>query len=168
VKPSLTQVAVILSADNPATKPEFQAMETTAQSLKVKLQPFRLRGPSEFVDAFETMERAHVEAVEIGDDPVSNSHLEAIAALATRGRLLSIGPIEFVQAGGLMGYGVDFAATYRHAAAFVDKILKGAKPGDIPIEQASKFKFAVNLKTANALGVKISPDVLSLADEVIE
>jgi putative ABC transport system substrate-binding protein len=67
-----------------------------------------------------------------------------------------------------MGYGVDFAATYRRAAVFVDKVLKGAKPGDIPIEQASKFKFAVNLKTANALGVKISPDVLSLADEVVE
>jgi len=168
VRPGLSRVAVILSADNPATKPEFQVMETTAQSLKVKLQPFHLRGPSEFVGAFEAMEQAHAEAVEIGDDPVSNSHLGTIAALAMRGKLLSVGPIEFVQAGGLIGYGIDFAATYRHAAVFVDKILKGAKPGDIPIEQASKFKFAVNLKTANTLGVKISPDVLSLADEVIE
>ena len=168
VKPGLTQVGVILSADNPATKPEFQAMETTAQSLKVKLQPFRLRGPSEFVGAFEAMEQAHMEAIEIGDDPVTNSHLGTIAALAIRGKLLSVGPMEFVQAGGLIGYGVDFAATYRHAAVYVDKILKGAKPGDLPIEQASKFKFSVNLKTASALGVKISPDVLSLADEVVE
>ena len=168
VRPGLTRVAVILSADNPATKPEFQAMETTAQSLKVKLQPFRLRGPSEFVGAFEAMEQANLEAIEIGDDPVTNSHLGTIAALAIRGKLLSVGPMEFVQAGGLIGYGVDFAATYRHAAVYVDKILKGAKPGDLPIEQASKFKFSVNLKTASALGAKISPDVLSLADEVVE
>jgi putative ABC transport system substrate-binding protein len=168
VKPSLIQVAVILSADNPATKPEFQAMETTAQALKVKLQPFHLRRPSEFVGAFEAMEQAHAEAIEIGDDPVSNSNLGTIAALAIRGKLLSVGPIEYVQAGGLLGYGVDVAATYRHAAVYVDKILRGAKAGDIPIEQASKFKFAVNLKTASALGVKISPDVLSLADEVVE
>ena len=170
VKRSLTQVAVILNADNPATKPEFQAMERTAQALMVKLQPFYLRGPNEFVGAFETMEQAHVEAIEIGDDPVSTSHLGTIAALATRGKLLSVGPVEFVQAGGLMGYGVDIAATYRNTAVYVDKILKGAKAGDIPIEQASKFKFAVNLKTATAtaLGVKISPDVLSLADEVVE
>jgi putative ABC transport system substrate-binding protein len=113
VMPGLARVAVILSADNPAIEPEYQAME---------VQPFRLRAPSEFVTAFEDMEQAHADAVETGDDPVSNSNLGTLAALATRGRLLAIGPIEFAPAGGLMGYGIDFVATYRHSAAIVDKI----------------------------------------------
>src|SRR5262245_46654288 len=89
VMPRLTQVAVILNADNPSTGPEFQAMEATARSLNIKLLPFRLRGPSELVSAFEKMEQARVEAVETGDDPLSTVNAGAIAALAARGRLLS-------------------------------------------------------------------------------
>jgi putative ABC transport system substrate-binding protein len=168
VKPDLTQVAVILNADNPATKSEFQAMETTAQSLKIKLQPFRLRGPSEFVGAFESMEQAHVEAVETGDDPLATGNMGAIVALAARGRLLSIGPEDVARAGGTIGYGVEIVATYRHAAFFVDRILKGANPADLPIERASKFTTIVNLKAAKALGIDVPTATLLRADEVIE
>jgi putative ABC transport system substrate-binding protein len=168
VMPRLAQVAVILNADNPATGPEFKAMETTAQSLNIKLQPFRLRGPDELVSAFESMEHAHVEAVETGDDPLSIGNAGAIVALATRGRLLSIGPEEVARAGGIMGYGADVVALFRHAAFFVDKILKGTKPADLPIERASKFQFVLNLKAAKALGLEVPTATLLRADEVIE
>ena len=166
--PRLTQVAVILNAGNPATRREFQAMETTAQALNIKLQPFRLREPSEFVSAFERMEQAHVEAVETGDDPLSVGNVGAIVVLAARGRLLSIGPEEVARAGGIMGYGVDVVAIYRHTALFVDKILKGANPADLPIERASKFQFVLNLKAAKALGLEVPTAILLRADEVIE
>jgi putative tryptophan/tyrosine transport system substrate-binding protein len=126
--PNLAHVAVILNADNPATGPEFEAMEATAQSLNVKLQPFRLRAPSELVSAFESMEQAHVQAVETGDDPLSHGNIGAIVALGARARLITIGPDDIVRAGGTMSYGVDVIATYRHAGFFVDKILKGRVP----------------------------------------
>jgi putative tryptophan/tyrosine transport system substrate-binding protein len=166
--PHLAQVAVILNTDNPSTGPEFEAMETTAQSLKVKLQPYRLRAPSELVSAFEGMERAHVEAVETGDDPLSVGNVGAIVALAARARLITIGPEEIARAGGMMGYGVDAVAIYRRAAFFVDKILKGANPADLPIERAAKFQLVLNLRTAKALGLDVPTATLLRADEVIE
>jgi putative tryptophan/tyrosine transport system substrate-binding protein len=168
IMPRLTQVAVILNADNPATGPEFQAMEATAQSLNIKLLPFRLREPSELVHAFETMEQARMQAVETGDDALSTGNVGAIVALAARARLLTIGPEDVARGGGMMGYGVDFGAFFRHAAVFVDRILKGANPADLPIERASKFQFILNLKTAKALGVEVPTATLLRADEVIE
>ena len=120
------------------------------------------------VSAFESMEHAHVEAVETGDDPLSIGNVGAIVALAARGRLLSIGPEDVARAGGTMGYGADVVAIYRHAAFFVDKILKGAKPADLPIERASKFQFVLNLKAAKALGLDVPTATLLRADEVIE
>src|SRR5262249_29994326 len=168
VMPRLTQVAVILNADNPSTGPEFQAMEATARSLNIKLLPFRLRGPSELVSAFEKMEQARVEAVATGDDPLSTVSAGAIAPLRARGRLLSAGSEDTPGAGGTLSYGVDIVATYRHTAVFVDKILKGANPANLPIEQASKFQFILNLKVAKALGLEVPTATLLRADEVIE
>jgi putative tryptophan/tyrosine transport system substrate-binding protein len=168
VMPRITHVAVVLNPDNPASGPEFQAMETAAQALNIKLQPFRLREPSELVSAFERMEQTHAEAVETGDDVLSVTNVGAIVALAARGRLLSIGPEDVPRAGGIIGYGVDFVAVFRRAGFFVDKILKGANPADLPIERVSKFQFILNRKAARALGFEIPQSILLRADEVIE
>lgn len=166
--PRLARAAVILNADNPATGPEYQAMETTARSLNVKLQSFQLRSPNEFVNAFERMEQAHAEAVETGDDPLATGNIGAITALAMKGRIVTIGPEDVARAGGVIGYGVDAVATYRHTAFFVDRILKGTNPADLPIERASKFATIVNLKAAKALGLDVPTATLLRADEVIE
>ena len=167
--PHLTQVAVLLNVDNPAAiGPEFQAMETAAQALNIKLQPFRLREPSELVSAFEKMEQTHAEAVETGDDPLSVGNVGAIAALAARGRLFLIGPEEVPRAGGVIGYGADLVALFRRGAFLVDKILKGANPADLPIERVSKFQFILNRKAAKALGFELPQSILLRADEVIE
>jgi putative tryptophan/tyrosine transport system substrate-binding protein len=168
VMPRITQVATILNADNPATGPEFDAMAATAQSLELKLQPFRLRAASELVGAFESMEQAHVQAVETGDDPLTFGNAGAIVALAARARLITIGPEEIARAGGVIGYGADLVAIWRRAAFFVDKILKGAKPADLPIERAAKFQFVLNLKAAKTLGLEVPTATLLRADEVIE
>ena len=167
--PRLTHVAVILNPDNPGSVgPEFQAMEKAAQTLNIKLQPFRLREPSELVSAFEKMEQTNVEAVETGDDPLAISNVGAIVALASRARLLSIGAEDVPRAGGIIGYGVDFVAVFRRAGFFVDKILKGTKPADLPIERVTRFQFILNRRTAKALGFELPQSILLRADEVIE
>jgi putative tryptophan/tyrosine transport system substrate-binding protein len=167
VAPHLRSAAVILNMDNPAARREFKAMEATAQKLNINLVPFE-RGPSEFVNAFERMEQARVEAVETGDDPLATGNMGAIVALATRGRIITVGPDDVPRAGGAIGYGVNVLATYGHTAAFVDKILKGANPGDLPFEGASKFATIVNLTAAKTLGFEIPTATLLRADEVIE
>jgi putative ABC transport system substrate-binding protein len=96
------------------------------------------------------------------------ANMRAIAAVVMKRRFVSIGNKEFAQAGGVMGYGVDFFSTYRRSAVFVDRILKGAKPADIPIEQATKFQFALNFKSAKALGLEVPAMLLARVDEVIE
>ncbi len=109
-----------------------------------------------------------VDALVVLDHAQFIANAAAITALAAQHRFPSIGPLEWPASGGLMGYGVNFAAMFRRAAAFVDKILNGAKPSDIPVEQATKFASVINLKTARALGLDIPPTLLALADEVIE
>jgi ABC-type uncharacterized transport system substrate-binding protein len=104
----------------------------------------------------------------IQDEGVLLANTKVIAALAMKGRLLSIGSKEFARAGGTMGYGPDIVAVFRRAAAFVDKIIKGTRPADIPIERATKFEFVLNLKTAKALGIDVPTSILLRADEVIE
>ena len=134
--PGLSQVGVILNADNPAVESELQAMATVARLLHLQLWPFRLRAPLEFVGAFEKMEQLGIGAVETGDDPLSSGNVGAIIALATRGGLLSVGPEDVARAGGTMAYGIDVEATFRRTAYFVDRILKGTSPADLPIERA--------------------------------
>jgi len=169
VMPHLTRAAFLLNPDNPhSIGPALQAMEISARSLKVDLQQFPAQGRSEFESAFERMEQARMMAVLIDDEPVMNAHIGLIVALATKRRLLSTGGSLTAPAGGLISYGVDYLPTYRRAASFVDKILKGAKPADIPIEQATRFEFVLNLKIAKALGLDVPPSLLARADEVIE
>jgi putative ABC transport system substrate-binding protein len=148
--------------------PTLEMMEITAKALKMELQQFPVRGPSEFETAFERMAQEHVEAVAVSEDAVFISNAPAIAALMTKRRLLSIGNNEIARSGGLVGYGVDSIAMFRQAAGVVDRILKGTKAADIPVEQATKFELVINLKTAKALGLNVPPTLLALADEVIE
>jgi putative ABC transport system substrate-binding protein len=168
ILPRLDHVAVILNVENPAAETEFQTMEATAKPLNVTLSAYRLQSPSELVAAFEDMEKKNVQAVEIGDDQLTVSNLGAVLALATRARLLTVGPEDVPRNGGAVGYGVDTTGIWRHVGAFVDKILKGTNPGDLPIERATKFQFILNLKTAKALGIEVPAASLLRADEVIE
>jgi putative tryptophan/tyrosine transport system substrate-binding protein len=167
--PRLSRVAVLLNPDNPSSVgPELRAMELAGQTLKIELQQFPIRGAHELGSVFDKIERAHAEAVEVSDDGVFNANIKTIAELSLKRRLLSIGSKELAQVGGLIGYGVDFVAMFRRAAVFVDKILKGNKPADIPFEQATKFQFVLNLATAKTLGLDVPTSLLLRADEVIE
>jgi putative ABC transport system substrate-binding protein len=143
-------------------------MEIATQSLNLELLQFPARGPSDFESAFEGMVRGRVEAVSIDDEATLNSYLQVISALALNRRLATVGGTLAARRGGLIGYGVDFAAMARRAATFVDKILKGAKPAELPVEQASRFDFVLNLKTAKALGIDVATATLLRATEVIE
>ena len=167
--PRLTQVAVLLNDDGSSGAALFlQAMQTRARSLSLVMHSFPVSGPSKFEAAFAAMVKQRVGAVAIPDSPMFISNPSLLAELAAKHRLPSIGPNDVALAGGLMSYGVDFPGMWYRAATFVDKIFKGTKPGDIPIEQATRFEMIVNMKTAKALGIKIPQSILVQATEVIE
>jgi putative ABC transport system substrate-binding protein len=168
VVPRVSQVAILVKPDNPFFGTALRALEIPAKSMNVRLQQFEVHGPNDFGDAFVAMAKRGIEAVVILEDAVFVSNARAIADLAAKHRLPSAGFNEFAEVGGLIGYGVDFLEMYRRAAVYVDKILKGTKPADIPIEQATKFAIVANTKTAKALGLEIPQSLLARADEVIE
>ena len=143
-------------------------MEANAKRMQVELHQFSVRGPEELPDAFAAMAKKRVEAAVIGEAPLLQSNAGAIAALALSHRLPTTGLTSFADAGGLLGYGANRPQVFGRAASFVDRIFKGAKPGDLPIEGATKFDLIINLKTAKALGIKVSQAVLQRADRVIE
>ena len=166
--PRTQRVAVLWNPDNLTGRPTLQVMETTAKSLKVELQPFEVRGPDEFKNAFSAMTKHRVDAVALLEEAILNTNASGIAELAAKHRLPSAGNKEFAEAGGLMGYGANILELWRRVAYFVDKILKGAKPGDIPVEQPTRFELVINLKTAKALGFTVPQSLLQRADKVIE
>ena len=133
------------------------------------LQSVPVRGATELADAFTAIISARAEALLVDSSGMASVHRRAIVEFAAKHRLPAIyGFREFPEDGGLMAYGVDLRDLYRRAAGYVDKIFKGAKPGDLPIEQPTKFELVINLKTAKALGLTIPPSLLGRADEVIE
>jgi putative tryptophan/tyrosine transport system substrate-binding protein len=168
VVPHIGQVAIPVKSDNAFFTTALRAVESQVKSLNIKLQYFEIRGTNDFAEAFAAMANRGVDAVVILEDAIFVSNARMIADLAVKQRLPAAGFDEFPQAGGLIGYGVDFPAMYRRAAVFVDKILKGVKPADIPIEQATKFVLVINVKTAKALGLEIPQTILIRADEVID
>ena len=168
VVPRLKRVSVIFNAANPFSAIFLSKMKAAAERTQVELHQFGVSRLEEFPGVFTAMTQKRVEAVVIGEDPLLNSHGGAIAALAATHRLPAIGFPNFPDAGGLLGYGANRPLVYGRVASFVDRILKGAKPGDLPIEGATKFDLIVNLRTAKALGVKIPPQLLLRADKVIE
>ncbi len=167
VVPSMTRAGVLLHRDNPSNGPALKAMEITARALKVELHPIETRGPADYEHAFAAWAGKKIQGFAISDHAQFNANAAAIAAIAAQHRLPLNGMLELAQAGGLMAYGVDFLVQFHRAAYFVDKILKGTKPADLPIEQATKFTYVLNLKTAKAFGITIPQSVLARADEVI-
>jgi putative tryptophan/tyrosine transport system substrate-binding protein len=168
VVPSMTRTGVLLVQDNPSNLSILEAMRTTAKALKAELHPIEVRGPTEYESAFSTWANERIGALVVTDHAQFLANIGAIAALVAKHRFPSIGPLELSASGGLMAYGVNFPVMFHRAAVFVDKILKGANPRDIPIEQATKFKLVLNLKAASALGLDIPPILSARADEVIE
>ena len=165
--PGTTKVGVLWNPANPIHGPSLENSRAAAQVLRVQLFPEGVQDPEKIESAFAGLTRKHVEALVVLPDGMFLAHGEQIVALAARSRLpANYGMLELVKAGGLMGYGVNLPDMYRHGASFVDKILRGAKPAVLPIEQATTFELAVNLKTAQALGLKIPPSLLVRADEV--
>ncbi len=168
VVPTVSRVAVLWNPTNPGQAPQLREAEVAARALGVQLQPVEARGPSEIDGAFAAMTRERADALLVLADILLQAQGKRIADLATHNRLAAIyGHLRHVEAGGLIVYGVNVFDLYRRAATYVDKILKGAKPAELPVEQPMKFELVINLKTAKALGITIPPTLLFLADEVI-
>ena len=169
VIPKVSRVAVLSNLSNPTIPPLVRETEAAARAFGVQLQVVEVRDPIELDSAFSAMTRERAGGLVVMPDLVFQDQRTRIVDLAAKSRLPAIYPwSEPVAAGGLMAYGATVPDIFRRAAVYVDKILKGAKPADLPIEQPSKFEFIINLKTAKALGLRIPPGVLARADRVIE
>ena len=165
--PRLARVAVLLAKTDPFTPPYMHDLQTGASRLGLHLHPVMVDGPGEFEDAFATISAAGAQVVII--QPTFLPHTAAIVALAAKHRLATLSSYrDTTRAGGMISYSADHAAHFKRAAVFIDKILKGAKPAELPVEQPTSFELVVNLKTAKALGLTVSPSLLARADEVIE
>jgi putative ABC transport system substrate-binding protein len=165
--PRISRIAAFDNPDNPINRPILQAMKTAAATMRMDLQPYEVRAPVDFDGALSSIAKAQ-RAVVVNDDPMLIANATALAALTSKHRVPSIGFTEFAQGGGLLGYGANRPERFRRAAYFVDRIVKGAKPHNLPIEQPTKIDLVVNMKTAKALGVMIPRSLLLHADQVIE
>jgi putative ABC transport system substrate-binding protein len=166
--PNASPVAILWNPANPANVAYLKTLQVSAQRLGVTLEPQGVQDPGQFESAFAAMADARAQALIVFTDPLTVRYRGQIVELAAEGRLPAMyGFREFVDAGGLMAYGSNVPFMCRRAAVYVDKILKGAKPGDLPVEQPSKFELVINLKTAEALGLTIPPTLLFQADEII-
>jgi putative ABC transport system substrate-binding protein len=167
--PGLSRVALLANMNAKITGMYMNLSEAAAARLGLTIQTFGVRSPDELEPAFDAMVNAGMQALITNADGLGFTHRAVIAKLALARRLpLAAFGRESLEKGALISYGVDNIAICRRTAVYVDKILRGARPSEIPIEQPTKFEFLVNLKTANALGITISPTLLNRADEVIE
>jgi putative ABC transport system substrate-binding protein len=167
--PKLSRIALLHNMGNPASPPEWEETRTAARALGLQAELLDVRSQGDLGRAFEEAVRQHVDALLIGADGLTQLHRQMIVDLAARNRLPSSYPArEFVEAGGLMAYAVNYPELYFRFADFIDRIFKGAKPAELPVEQPTKFELVINLKTAQALGLTIPQTVLLRADEVIQ
>jgi putative ABC transport system substrate-binding protein len=167
--PKLSRVALLGNPANPGNVPLVRYAQDAARTLGIRLHPLEARDPREIDSAFAEISRERADAVIVLSDTVLLDSRTRIADHAVRRRLPTVfGASEFTEAGGLLTYGPSISDGYRRAATYVDKILKGAKPADLPIGQPTKFELVINLKTAKALGLTIPPSLLQRADQVIE
>jgi ABC-type uncharacterized transport system substrate-binding protein len=169
VVPNVTRVAVLWNPTNPGNTHQLRGAEAAAAASGVRLLPVEARAPAEIDRAFVAMARERAGALLVVLDVIFYDQRKRITALAAKNRLAAVYPYSvFAEAGGLMSYAASRSDLYRQTAVYVDKILKGAKPSDLPVEQPTKFELVINLKTAKALGLTIPPSLLGRADQVIE
>jgi ABC-type uncharacterized transport system substrate-binding protein len=166
--PNASRIAILINPTHPASIGYMRVLRGAAQKLGVELHFQEVQDPGQFDSAFGTIVGAHVQVLVVVIDPLTVRYRGPIVELAKKHRLPAMyGFREFVDVGGLMAYGVNIPSLCRRGGTYVDKILKGANPGDLPVEQPTQFEFVINLKTAKALGLAI-PSLVSRADEVIE
>jgi putative ABC transport system substrate-binding protein len=166
--PGLRRLAILANVDGPAALLDMREVQTTARSLGFEVVTSEIRRGEDIAPGFETL-KGRADALYVCTDPLVGTHRIRINTLALAARLPTMhGNQEYVEAAGLISYGPNFPDLYRRAADFVDKILRGANPADIPVEQPRKFDLVINLTTAKALGLEIPPTLLARADEVIE
>jgi putative ABC transport system substrate-binding protein len=167
--PTLSRVAALVYPDYPVTPPFLREAQAAAQALGLTLQSYDVRDPKEFEGAFAAMTTARADGLLVQVHPIVFAHPKRVAALAAEHRLPAVYPYrDLVVAGGLMAYEANIPAMYRRVPMYVDKILKGANPGDLPVEQPTKFDLVINLKTAKDLGLTIPQSLLDRAEEVIQ
>ena len=166
--PSARRVAILLNPSNPINAPVMRATEIAAKSLRLELLSFETRRSDELHSTFSRMRDAGIDAVGVTDDTHFVGNARVIAELAISNRLPSIGFSEFALAGGLIGYGANLGDLWYRGAFFIDRILKGTRPADLPVEQPTKFELVINHQTARTLGLTVPPMLLARADEVIE
>jgi putative ABC transport system substrate-binding protein len=167
--PRLSRVAVLVNVTNPLHVPQMRETQSAAARASLVLVPFEYREPEDLERAFDAFVRAKVEALLVPPDTTFGTHRTRIAAMAANARLPAISfNRAWVEGGGLIAYGPNTTDNYRRAAHFVDKILKGAKPADLPVERPTKIHLIINLKVAKALGIEVPAPLLARADEVVE
>ena len=169
IVPAIRRVAILSNPTNAYHQLAIREVNVAARSLGVELQLLGARGPNEFDGAFAAMAKERVGALLVLSDAIFGYHQTRLVDLAARSRLPAAYSVrDYVEAGGLMSYGPSLLDSYRQAAAYVDRILKGAKPAELPVEQPSKYELVINLKTAKVLGLTIPPSLLARADEIIQ
>jgi putative ABC transport system substrate-binding protein len=167
--PRATRIGALWNPANPVHRPGLKELEVAALTLKVQLHPVGVQDPNEIESAFSVLAQKHVEALTVFPDGMFFAERRRIIDLAAKSRLPAMyGITDLVEPGGLMAYGVNLLDLYRRGASYVDKILKGAKPADLPVEQPTKFEFIINLKAAKQIGLTIPQNVLARADKIIK
>jgi putative ABC transport system substrate-binding protein len=167
--PGLSRVGLLHNMSNPAAPPEWEETKTAARALGLQVELLDVRTPGDLGRAFELAGRQRVDGLVVGPDGLTQMEQRAIVDAVTRSKLPAAYPSrDFVEAGGLMAYAVNYPDLYFRFAGIVDKIFKGAKPGDLPVEQPTRFELVINLKTARALGLTVPRSVLLRADQVIQ
>jgi putative ABC transport system substrate-binding protein len=166
--PRLSRVAILRNPKNQSTASMTNAIEHMARSLKVEFHSIDAREPAAFDAAFAEMAKRRAEGLVVVDDPMLLAHRRALADLATKHRIPAIGNQIFAEAGGLLGYGTDVIVVFRQSAALIDKVLKGAKPADLPIQQADRIELTVNRKTAKLLELTLPASLMVRADKIVE
>ena len=168
IQPKNAQIAVLWNASNPVKALDFKETETVAKALGLKLYSLEVKKPKDFDPQLNSTTTHHLGALVVLQDALTIGNAKRIVDFAQSSRLPAMyGSTEFVDVGGLMSYGAHFPDLFRRAATYVDKILKGAKPAELPIEQPTKFELIINLKTAKQIGLTIPPNVLARADRVV-